>query len=320
MALVSNIYANTLASQNEKQLLDDDKLRRIIDSDYDGALKLLSDYGFGDAQTVGKSADEIINAETDKLVAFVREYAHSDSVRDVLLSQFAFNNVKAAYKAMSSGIKVPEGSIYPAFKDYADMVVAKEYDDLPAEIKETLTRLDEKAEEGLSASEIDIELSKAEYRFKEKKSALNKKLHDYVVSQAMLTNVLTLIRCYNLSRSALELRAQLLPVKKLDYEAFEVALSGSRDQLKAFIEDCGFDEIIGEIGEHGEKIADIEKNVDEYLYLRLVSGREAFTSSAPFVKYFYRKSLELKMVKTVLVCIKNGRTEELKRRLRKLDD
>ena len=35
MALVSNIYANTLASQNEKQLLDDDKLRRIIDSDYD---------------------------------------------------------------------------------------------------------------------------------------------------------------------------------------------------------------------------------------------------------------------------------------------
>ena len=126
MALVSNIYANTLASQSEKQLLDDDKLRRIIDSDYDGALKLLSDYGLGDAQTVGKSADEIINAETDKLVAFVREYAHSDSVCDVLLSQFAFNNVKAAYKAMSSGIKVPEGSIYPAFKDYADMVVAKE--------------------------------------------------------------------------------------------------------------------------------------------------------------------------------------------------
>lgn len=318
MSNVSNIYANTLASQNEKTLLDDEKLRRLIDSDFATALRLLSDFGWGDAQSTGGSADSIISAETDKLVAFVREYAVSSDVRDVLLSGFAFNNIKAAYKARISGTPT-EGSVYPAFKDYADAVLAGEYDVLPVEAAEALRKLDENADCGLTAADIDVELTRAEYFYRIKRSKSNPKLNAFVVTQAELTNIITLIRCHNLGRGKNELLRQLLPVPKLDMEEYEAVLTGTREQLKSFVRDSKYAEIIGDIGEKAEKMADIEKSADENLYALLQSGRESFTTSVPFIRYFYRKNLELRMVKTVLVCIKNGRPDEIKRRLRSLD-
>ncbi len=318
MAYVSNIYANTLASQNEKTLLDDDRLRRLTDSDYPTALRLLSDFGWGDAKSTGGTADEIISAETDKLVSFVREYAVSDSVRDVLLSGYAFNNAKAAYKSRVSGHPL-EGSVYPAFSDYSDAVSAGEYDDLPAEMRAALEKLDETEPDRLSAADIDIELSRAEHAFRMNRTRFSPRLREYVEASAELTNLITLVRCYNLGRGGAELKRQLLPAGKTPEEEYLEALAGTREHLKEFISDGKYADVLGDIGEGTEKNADMEKGADEYLYGILQSGRERFTSSVPFIRYFYRKSLELRMVKTVLVCIRNGRTGELKRRLRTLD-
>ena len=45
MAIIGKIFANTLASYEEKDLIDADKLRRLTDATYPEALRLLADFG-----------------------------------------------------------------------------------------------------------------------------------------------------------------------------------------------------------------------------------------------------------------------------------
>lgn len=316
MAIIGKIFANTLASYEEKDLLDADKLRRLTDATYPEALRLLADFGWGDEG----GADDILAGRTARLIEFVREYAPSDKVRDVLCAEFVFHNAKAAYKGRVSGADVSR-ALYGGFGYVEKSVMSGDYSELPAELAECLERLDEKyMTEKPNSREIETEITQARYDYLVKRARGERMLSAYVKSELDLKNLMTLYRCRLLGMGRRELIAMFIKGGSIKQSDALRALEGSDEAFSAFFSDTAYGELFASAGEGADALAELEKGADELLYALTLAGRDNFLSDVPFVNYFVRALLEIKTVRTVLVCIKNGVTGEIKRRMRAIYD
>ncbi|MBQ7227037.1 MAG: V-type ATPase subunit [Clostridia bacterium] len=319
MAFVSKIYANTLASYNEKYLMDADRLRRLMDCSYPDAIKALMDYGWGDGQAT-PTQESLLAYETSKLISFVRENAVSDKVRDVLLAEFMFHNAKASYKGRVSGRDVKR-ALYGGFEDVSEAVMEKEYSALPDILADCLTSLDEKGDvTELSPREIDMAVSRARYEYSLRKARGDRSLTKYVKSEIDLKNLLTLFRCRVMEMEASDFSEMFIEGGSLDESEMVKALTGTAEAFNLFYARCQYYEVFAGVEKGESAITELETGIDNYLYALTLAGREDFTSKNPFINYFYRALIELKTVKTVLVCIKNNAVGEIKRRLRAIYD
>ncbi|MBR6788570.1 MAG: V-type ATPase subunit [Clostridia bacterium] len=319
MALVSKIYANTLASQNEKYLMDSDRLRRLIDADFSDAIKILQDYGKGDGLSA-PSMEMLLSYETAKLVAFVRENAVSERVSNVLLSEFIFHNAKSAYKGRVGGVDVGR-ALYGGFEDVSEAVMEKEYSSLPDELEDCLVALDEKSEGTiLTPREIDVAITKARYAFALKWAKGDKMLTRYVKADIDLKNLMTLLRCRIMELPVKDFSEMFIDGGSLKKDEMERALTASIEAFNLFYASTDYAEVFEGVEKGIEGITDFETHIDDYLYAITLVGKENFTSKSPFINYFYRAFLELKTIKTVLVCLKNDARDEIKRRLRGIYD
>lgn len=108
------IYANVVAKYCEGRLLDAEKLRRISEADYFGALRMLYDYGYGEGVPIETAdAKTLADAETRKLVEFVEEYGYSDRLKRFLLLRYLYNNAKSAVKSRFTTVE--ESAYFPFF-------------------------------------------------------------------------------------------------------------------------------------------------------------------------------------------------------------
>lgn len=318
--MVSKIYANTLATQNEKYLMDGDKLRRLIDSDYEGALRTLRDYGWGESLTESVTADALLAAETAKLITFVRENAIDARVERVLLAPFLFHNAKAAYKGRVTGIDVSR-ALYGGFEDMTKAVTDKEYAELPDALADRLTELDEKAETAPpTPREIDMAVTRAMYAYALASAKGDRMLTKYVRSEIDLKNLMTLFRCRMTGLPDAALSEMFIAGGGVDLFEATRALGAGEEYFNQFFARSDYAEIFENVGRGADAVTEIETGIDDYLYALTLAGRENFLSRSPFINYFHRAMIELKTVKTVLVCIKNGATDEIKRRLRAIYD
>lgn len=316
MAIIGKIFANTLASYEEKDLIDADKLRRLMDATYPEALRLLADFGWSDEG----NADDILAARTARLLDFVREYSPSDKVRDVLCAEFVFHNAAAAYKGKVSGADVSR-ALYGGFEYVAQGIENGDYSELPEQLAECLEMLDEKyLNERPNPREIESAVTQARYDYLVARSKGERMLAKYVKSELDLKNLMTLYRCRLLGMSRRDLSAMFIRGGSINEGDAARALEGTDEAFSSFFADTAYGDLFAEAGEGAEALAELEKGADDYLYALTLAGRDDFLSDVPFINYFMRALMEIKTVRTVLVCIKNGVTGEIKRRLRAIYD
>lgn len=311
MTNTGRVYSNMLASLNEAHILDEEKQRRLIDASYSDALKILADYGWGDGGET--DIDAVISKETAKLIEFVSENCASRTVKAVLLSQFLFNNAKAAYKNKVTG-KSDSLGFYGGLPDLAG-IAENNYSDLEGELAAALTSLDAMREEReLPPQEIDRAVSGAMYSYLVRITKFNPRLKRYIISEIDMLNLMTLLRCRRLGFDVSTLTLNLIPGGKIPHEDFTNALGEADDAFNMLYQDSDYGEVFGEA--LTEAFADIEVRMDNYLYALTLAGKANITSDAPFINYFYKQLYEYKTVKMILICIKNGVSGEIKRRLR----
>lgn len=316
MAIIGKIFANTLASYEEKDLIDADKLRRLTDATYPEALRLLADFGWSDES----GADDILAARTARLLEFVREYAPTDKVRDVLCAEFVFHNAKAAYKGKVSGADVSR-ALYGGFGYVAQGIENGDYSELPASLAECLETLDEKyLTEKPKAREIEAAITQARYDYLVARSKGERMLSEYVKSELDLKNLMTLYRCRVLGMNRRDFGAMFIRGGSIKESDAARALEGTDEAFYSFFADTEYGELFAAAGEGADALTELETGADDYLYALTLAGRDNFLSDVPFINYFMRALLEIKTVRTVLVCIKNGVTGEIKRRLRAIYD
>ncbi len=312
------IYSNVVASYLEGRLLDAEKLRRIAEADYFDALKMLYDYGYGEGLPI-ESADSktLAECETRKLVEFVEEYACSEKLKNFLLLRYLYNNLKSAIKSRFTS--VDDGAYFPFFQAETEKVKEGDYELLSVQAKKALEKIDEIVERTgeISSFDIDVILNYAYYdELYGLSKKLNKSVEKFVVYTVDKNNLLTVFRAKRASLDEKTTSAMFLPHGKLSVTSLNQMISASDESIR---------DLAGEYSEEieeliGGDLAVYEKNADDKLFSLAISDKEDMLSLDPFVGYFFAKKREIEAVKLILTCIKNDARDDLRRRLRNLDE
>ncbi|MCH5156159.1 MAG: V-type ATPase subunit [Clostridiales bacterium] len=283
----TRVFANMSAVFSSGRL-DAEKLRRIVEcKGVAEAFKMLGDYGY--AYSEGQSVDGFIVGETNRLIQFVTENSPSAKLAEALLARFKYNNAKLAYK--SRFISVPSDGYYDV-----DLPVSKiadgDYDDLDRVMAQALTELDEQKEESPLA--IDLALTRAMYAYV--LSLGMPIVKKYFRAEIDMKNILTYARMKKLGISG----DQFISGGKIDCSKFE-------DDFMDCLERTPYAEYAERVAENDfSDLWKSEMEADDYLYCLTRRDVADYGSLTPFLNYYTETLIELKTVKTALVCIKTN--------------
>lgn len=304
MSVTTKVYANMLAVSYGKRL-DSERLRRIVEAkNVAEAFKMLGDYGFN--YTDGMSVDGFIVDETNRLIEFVGDVSPSGRLAEALNARFKYNNAKLAYKSRFT--EVPSDGYYATDLDVSK-IVKGDYEDADKYMTAALEELDGAEEKKPQA--IDLCLTRAMYKYVlSRGGSLVKK---YFRAEIDMKNILSAARMKRLNLSGDE----FIDGGKISKQKLEEAVSA--DNFAEAFEHTPYEEYAAEI-ERGElkELWRAERDADDYLYF-LTSGIVTnYTSFEPFLNYYTEALIELKTVKTALVCIKTNARGSFYERIPKL--
>ena len=266
--------------------LDAEKLRRIVEcKQVSDAFKMLGDYGY--AYSEGQSVDGFIVGETNRLIEFVTDNAPSEKLKEALLARFKYNNAKLAYKSRFA--PVPGDGYYAVDLD-VKAIADGDYSDADAFLADALTALDE--QKCVNPLEIDLALTRAMYAY-----VLSLGLpiiKKYFRAEIDMKNILSFARMQKLNITG----DQFIQGGRVDVSRFE-------DDFTDYLEQTPYAEYALRMAENDfSDLWKSELEADDYLLCMTRRDVADYGSLKPFLNYYTETLIELKTVKTALVCIK----------------
>ncbi len=287
----TKIYASTLAEQYASRL-DGERLRRIAEAKtVESGLRMLGDYGY--FYEHGGTIDGFVVEETNRLIEFITENAADEVVADALTLPFWYNNVKLSYK--SRYVEIPPENYY-RFQNDASKIADFDYSDCDGVLADTLTDLD--AENERKPQNIDIAITCAMY--KNLCSCRNRTLRKYFRAEVDMKNILTAARMHRLG---IKNDREFIDGGTIDRDTLVEAADGKNFAL-LFMR-TPYEEMADSLEQSDfSELYEFERGADEYLFYMTDSLCRNMSSYEPFLNYYTRARIELKAIKTALVCVK----------------
>ena len=295
----TRVFANMSAVFSSGRL-DAEKLRRIVEcKSVSDAFKMLGDYGY--AYSDGQSVDGFIVGETNRLIEFITENSPNEKLAEALLARFKYNNAKLAYKSRFTD--VPSDGYYAVDLD-VNKIADGDYDDVDKFMAEALTALDEQNETNPLA--IDLALTRAMYGYV--LSLGVPIIKRYFRAEIDMKNILTYARMKKLGITG----NQFIAGGKIDCEKEE-------DDFLSYLERTPYAEFAERVAENDfSDLWKSEMEADDCLYCLTHRDVVDYGSYTPFLNYYTEALIELKTVKTALVCIKTDSRELFYKRIPEL--
>jgi len=282
-----------------------ERLRRIIEAKSTAeAFKMLGDFGY--AYSDLNSTDRFIVAETNALIDFIDDNCAGERFRNALTARFRYNNAKLAYK--SRFIEVPSDGYYRTALD-CGKIVAGDYADVSKYMLAAFEKLDEAEERRPQA--IDLELTRAMYR--EVLACGVPVAVKYFRAEIDMKNILSAARMRRLASDGDE----FIDGGKIDRErlAESVHAEGFAD---CFDGTPYYDYAAGIEEAEFRELWKAERDADDFLYYMTARDVANVSSYEPFLNYYTQSLIELKTVKTALVCIKTDSRDAFYARIPKI--
>ncbi|MCM1368487.1 MAG: V-type ATPase subunit [Roseburia sp.] len=286
------VYANMLAML-ESSRLDGDKLRRIAEAEtVEAALKMLGDYGF--SYVAGGDADAFAIAETNALIKFIRENSASAALADALIAPFAYNNAKLAYK--SRFVQAPTDGYYDTDLD-VEKIADGDYSEADKFMREALEALDEAKEAKPQA--IDLALTRAMYKYI--LSCCGGVTRKFFVAQIDMKNILAAARMRRLGQD----RDEFADGGKISKATLSEAVRA--ESFAECFENTPYAEMAEDMEARGfSELWSFERDADDFLVFATDSQCARMATAEPFLNFYIRRLVELKAIKTALVCVKTN--------------
>lgn len=317
-------FANATAKAKELGLFGEERLRRMVEAtSLSEAVKILVEVNYGGG-AVGKDDNDfetILTAESALLEAYIQTTAPAGAGFELFRLKHDYHNLKALVKSSYSGIDpesmLEEGGLID-LGTLKDALSAEEFT-LNPYMSEALTSLGYHTEERPSPRRIDTVIDGA--MFKEIKERVEKKGVAPEVKEY-----------FRLNADGVNLASYARSIKlRLDVKFFsEGYVEGGEYSLEALTEAFDNEQKLRELLKNGvfEQYADmlISGEVTEFetardnimLNVFRVRKNDMF-SVAPIMGYYLGKLNEIKVLRIVLVCVKNGvEKDEIEKRLREL--
>ena len=292
MAVTSTkIYANTLAVQYASRL-DGERLRRVAEAKTVAeGMRMLGDYGYSFLS--GSTIDGFVVEETNRLIEFIADCAANESIANALVLPFLYNNVKLAYK--SRYVDIPQDSYYRLDID-TDKIANGDYTDCDKTLAEALGYLDSENER--KPQNIDIAITNAMYA--NLCSSKDRLLRKYFKAEVDMKNILTAARMRRLN---IKREDEFIPGGKINIDDLVEAATG-KDFSLLFVR-TPYAEMAERLEQSNfENLYEFERESDEHLFYMTDSLCQDMSSYEPFLNYYTRARIELKAIKTALVCVK----------------
>ena len=312
MTTNSLIYSNARVKSLENTLLSQEKINRMAYSEtLEDAVKVLleSNYGSG---TISSAYDfeEILHAEDKKVNAFMAESMIPNMGIETFIIKNDYHNAKAIVKAKYMHeddfeyMLAPKGMI--EINELKAKIFNDEYDSLYLPMAEALKTIDEQRANGKkSPRDIDVLLDKALYKniFEMLKSTKATSIVNYWKSNVDFSNISTFIRCHNIGQDVKFFNENFIEGGEIDLEKFTSVYDNGPQVLLEKLKLTKYSNVLSEI--NPSDMVSFEVIWDNYLLNIFKNDRYDVFSIAPLAGFYVAKMLEIKVVRMILILVKN---------------
>jgi len=313
-------FAVARVRANEYRLLTSGIIESLINaSDYEQALKILSEAGYDNINS--DNEDEVLTRVQKQAFDLVYESAPDKSCLDFLIIKNDFHNLKAVLKCIYSGISPDLCLMTPSVVDLSVMKTAigtKDYSLLPEYLSDTAKRAYELVMLTGDGQSLEIYLDKkgieaSVYLAKQTKDEFSIGLSHL---SATLANIKIALRCLKTGKSTDFLSEALADIESFDKKALCEAVALGEDELCRFVRSLGY-EALSESIKKG--YAAFEKVSDDMIIERVSEAKYKSLGVSPLAAYYFAADAEVKTVRIILSCKKNGISgENIRERVREL--
>lgn len=318
------IFANARAKAKEYNLLSEERLHRMMEAkSLDEAVRILIETNYAGGMIVeGNNFYDLLREEERLVTQFVREVAPPNVGFECFFLRNDYHNLKALFKGKFGKLKdigdmiLPDGNY--AFSELKERMEGDKLNFNPY-VPEAVKIINKAYEMGQgSARTIDVEFDKA--MFRDISDRLNdnsdKYIKQYFIALIDLTNISTFVRTVRIHASNAFFTDNFIDGGKLSLKIF-TDCSNDLNKLASAISGTDYAEFVNYLND--KDLSGFETNQDNRLLAIFSKNKTDMFSVAPIVGYYLAKQSEIKVIRVVLVCIKNKVPyEEMKKRVRAL--
>ena len=311
-------YAVARVRAKESTLLNKAALEQLLGcKTSEECLRSLRERGWGDETT--HTAEEILQAETDKTWQFLNEVLEDVHSLDVFRLRADFHNLKAAIKQVCSGsvtpnVFAPGGTVSP--DSILPAVQEQDFSRLPAHLAEPARECFAIMQSTQDAQLCDLALDKDCLAAigQKGKSEKNEALRLYAETTVACADIRIAVRCCKAKKPLDLIRRSLAACETLSVEQLAKAASESPDAIAAYLQTTAY---AGGAELVKSNLSAFECWCDSLLIQRLRPQRYNPFTIGPLAAYLLARESEIKSVRLILSAKRNGLGEQtIRERLR----
>ncbi len=325
----SVLYSNAIVKTFENKLLNPDRVRRMLDADnLTDAVRVLYECGYNESMITQSpdDIDAILSDELVKTVMFFKKMCADANLVKVVMRRYDYHNLKV-YLKEKYGAADPADSVYPFGEMGPDKIrqVVKEetYNDFPPVMGDAVRLLKKIFAAGEPSGKlIDVTIDVAMYNETSQyaKKIKNGHIRQYYSCEADLRNVCTAARMKMHGFSKEAMAVQLVAGGNLDSDKLYRMFDGTPDTAPYIFITTGYYNLIKELSQimsEKKPLSDFETKADDFLFSLSRIDKDNYFDSNPLFCWFIEKIAEIKAVKLILVCKKNGlRNDAIREKLK----
>jgi V/A-type H+-transporting ATPase subunit C len=310
----------------ETQLLSANRLERLVEADYEGALNILDEVAMGDylaKAEVAREVDSGLTAFLRDIYASMAESLPRDScLLDFFLCRYDFHNLKSLLKASLSD-REPENLLEGLGLVDIDILRngIQNPEMLASPYRETVTEVMER-EAGPQEMDTIIDRHYLQYRLYLAAREDSPFILHFARSSIDLANLKTVIRARNLDKSREFMEYALVEGGFISTSYFLDIYGDSPEVMTRELEKTRYNRVLLEIMEEsGEitRLTEFDRRSDDYL-MDLVRGTKRVSVGVePIFAYVQARENELMLVRIILMAkLHNISPADIEKMLRKL--
>lgn len=318
------IFANARAKAKEHNLISEERIKRMMEcSSIEDAIRILYEINYAGGMIVEPSDFYALLHEEERLLTlFVKEACPDDIGMECFFLKNDYHNAKVLFKEKFGKIKdietifLPEG--LTTINQIREAIALEKFSFNLYMDKAYQNLVNISLKGNMSPRAIDLELDKA--MFLEISERLNKSsdanIKKYFVILSDATNILSFLRTAKIEAGYPFFENNFIEGGTLKISFFD-GLNMDVDKMTKELVGTDYKTLLDKSKNYDLSI--FETNLDNYLINMFSIMKADMFSAAPIVGYYIGKLNEIKVIRVILVCLKNKvAKDEMKKRIRNI--
>ncbi len=321
------IFANTRAKARENNLFSYDRIQRMMECPtLKEATRILIEANYGGGLVINEENEfeKLLQAEQSIVTDFVREVAPSGIGFECFFLKNDYHNIKSLIKAKYANLEDEKPMILPdglyTISEIKERLNKGKLDFTPY-LVDAVESIEKRFKVGEGSPRIiDIFIDKAMFqditqRLKDKN--VDHYVKDYFNKLIDTTNILSFLRVCKIGGKMSMFAQDYIEGGSLSISTFSESFSDPFIKLPETLRATPYSHLVKNLSQ--EDFSEYETAQDNFLLKVFAERKGDMFSVAPIIGYYLAKLNEIKVIRVILVCVKNKiPKQDMKKRVRKL--